>query len=255
MQRDIVWEDTATNMRRAEADMPPAGSTDLVVLPEVFATGFGAKAEDVAQPSDGGEVLQWMKRMAHEHDYAVAGSVAVENLGFFYNRLYFVRPDGEVTYYDKRHLFTYGGEVDFTPGQERVIAEWRGVRFLLLICFDLRFPLWNRCFEDYDVALYVGSWPVARVAQWSALLPARAIENQCYVVAVNRVGKDPVCDYNGQSVVLHPYGHTLLTLGNAEQTSTINLNMEELYRFRDRAQHLKDADLMLVNQEFIKKHR
>ena len=246
MQRDIVWENPEENLRRAEEAMQTLPPTDVILLPEVFATGFGGPPEDMAVAADGGEIVAWMRRMAREHDAAVAGSVAVESMGFYYNRFFFVKPDGSVAHYDKRHLFTYGGESEFTPGSERVVVEWRGVRFLLMVCFDLRFPLWNRNFEDYDVALYVGSWPIARVAQWSALLPARAIENQCYVAAVNRVGKDPVCDYNGQSVVIHPYGHTMVSCGNAEQNATIDLNMEELNRFRERSPLLKERDMINV---------
>lgn len=241
LQRDIVWASPQLNLQRAEAVLAHLPATDLVVLPEMFATGFGAAPEEVAMGADGGMVLQWMRRMARQYDCAVAGSVAVERR----NRFYFVMPDGTERHYDKHHLFFYGGERSFEAGQERVVVEWRGVRFLLMVCYDLRFPLWNRCFEDYDVALYVASWPTARITQWATLLRSRAIENQCYVVGVNRVGTDPVCDYPGQSAIIHPFGHDIVACPTAdEDVITADLDMEALRHFRDRFPVLRERDMM-----------
>jgi len=240
LQYDIVWASPDENMRRLESMMENIEPTDLILLPEMFCTGFGASPEQVAVAADGGKPLAWMKRMARQHDCAIAGSVAVER----YNRLYFVEPDGTEYHYDKHHLFRYGGERDFECGDRRVVVEWRGVRFLLLVCYDLRFPLWNRCFDDYDVAIYVASWPTVRIAQWSALLPARAIENQCYVAAVNRVGSDPVCDYSGESVIVHPFGHAIATCPPGEEAiATATLDIDELHHFRERFPVLQERDI------------
>ena len=171
-----------------------AQGTDLFVLPEMFSTGFCTSPEGIAESSDSA-TLQWMKQKAAEHNCAIAGSVSVEENGKFYNRFYFVHPDGNVQWYNKKHLFTYGGEdKHYTAGQERVVVNFRGVRFLLEVCYDLRFPVWSRNRGDYDAAIYVASWPSPRVEAWKALLRARAIENQCYVLGVNRVGRIPIAN-------------------------------------------------------------
>lgn len=248
MQRDIVWADPQQNLRRASEAIASLEPTDLIVLPEMFATGFGGDPVQTAEPEEGGAVLTWMRQTAARHDCAVAGSVAVavKETGDVVNRLYFVKPDGTVVHYDKHHLFRYGGEQGYAAGQERVVVTWRGVRFMLLVCYDLRFPAWNRCHSDYDCALYVASWPTARITQWAALLRARAIENQCYVVGVNRVGSDPVCDYPGDSVVVHPYGHALVLLDDKEQAATVDLDIDALYHFRERFPVLEEADTYIM---------
>lgn len=243
LQRDIAWADPAENVRQATAAIDRQPGADLYVLPEMFSTGFATRPEGVAEKADS-ETLHWMVRQAAARDAAVAGSLAVEDGGRHYNRLYFVHPDGRVETYDKRHLFTYSGEDrHYTRGTRRTIVPFRGVRFLLQVCYDLRFPVWSRNRGDYDVALYVASWPASRIAAWSALLRARAIENQCYVVGVNRVGRDPVAEYSGASVVIDPYGHTLAACedyrtGEAEAV----LDMERLASFRRKFPVLEDGD-------------
>ena len=173
-----------------------------------------------------------------------SGSIAVTKDGKYYNRFYFVKPDGSVAQYDKKHLFTYGGEhLRFTPGEERVVVEWKGVRILLEICYDLRFPVWARNRGDYDMILYVASWPTPRVNAWSALLVARAIENQCYVAGVNRVGTDPTCEYCGGSVIIDPYGKTIAACAMGEECeATAEVDMELLEAFRKKFPVLNDAD-------------
>ena len=185
-----------------------------------------------------------MKRKAAAIDAAIAGSVAICKDGKYFNRFYFVKPNGEVTHYDKKHLFTYGGEHKrFTAGDKRVVVEFRGVRILLEICYDLRFPIWSRNHGDYDMILYVASWPTPRVAAWSALLVARAIENQCYVAGVNRVGTDPACQYCGGSVVIDPYGKTIASCAdNQECEASAEINIEALEAFRQKFPVLNDAD-------------
>ena len=244
LQRDIEWANPALNVERADEAIGRNLGADLYVLPEMFSTGFCTQPEGVAESSDS-DTLKWMKHKAAETNAAIAGSVAVEEQGRYYNRFYFVKPDGEVVYYDKKHLFTYGGEhLRFTAGQERVIVEWRGVRILLEVCYDLRFPVWARNRGDYDMILYVASWPTPRVGAWSALLVARAIENQCYVAGVNRVGKDLTCEYSGGSVIIDPYGRALATCAdNSECEATAEIDMEALETFREKFPVLKDADI------------
>ena len=244
LQRDIEWANPALNVQRAEEAIARNAGADLYVLPEMFSTGFCTQPEGIAESSNS-DTLQWMQRKAAETNAAIAGSVAVEEDGKFYNRFYFVKPDGSVTYYDKKHLFTYGGEhLRFTAGEQRVIVEWRGVRILLEVCYDLRFPIWARNRGDYDMILYVASWPTPRVAAWSALLVARAIENQCYVAGVNRVGTDPACEYCGGSVIIDPYGKTIAACTDNEETeATAEVDIEALEAFREKFPVLKDADI------------
>ena len=244
LQRNIEWANPVLNVQRAEEAIARNAGADLYVLPEMFSTGFCTQPEGIAEPSDS-DTLKWMQRKAAETNAAIAGSIAVEENGKFYNRFYFVKPDGGVTYYDKKHLFTYGGEhLRFTAGEERVVVEWRGVRILLEVCYDLRFPIWARNRGDYDMILYVASWPTPRVAAWSALLVARAIENQCYVAGVNRVGTDPACEYCGGSVIIDPYGKTIAACAdNEEAEATAEVDMEALEAFREKFPVLKDADI------------
>ena len=244
LQRNIEWANPALNIQRADEAISRNAGADLYVLPEMFSTGFCTQPEGIAESSES-DTLRWMQRKAAEMDAAIAGSVAIEQEGRYYNRFYFVKPDGSVTHYDKKHLFTYGGEhLRFTAGEERVIVEWRGVRILLEVCYDLRFPIWARNRGDYDMILYVASWPTPRVAAWSALLVARAIENQCYVAGVNRVGTDPACDYCGGSVVIDPYGKHIATCADGvECEATAEVDMEALEAFREKFPVLRDADI------------
>ena len=244
LQRDIEWAKPAVNVQRAEEAIDRNAEADLYVLPEMFSTGFCTQPEGIAESSES-DTLKWMQRKAAEINAAIAGSVAVEEQGKFYNRFYFVKPDGSVTHYDKKHLFTYGGEhLRFTAGEERVVMEWRGVRILLEVCYDLRFPIWARNRGDYDMILYVASWPTLRVAAWSALLVARAIENQCYVAGVNRVGTDPACEYCGGSVIIDPYGKVIAACAdNEECEASGEVDMEVLEAFREKFPVLKDADI------------
>lgn len=243
LQRDIEWANPAVNVSRADEAIDRNPGSDIYVLPEMFSTGFCTNPEGVAE-SDNSETLQWMKRKAAAIDAAIAGSVAICKDGKYFNRFYFVKPNGEVTHYDKKHLFTYGGEHKrFTAGDKRVVVEFRGVRILLEICYDLRFPIWSRNRGDYDMILYVASWPTPRVAAWSALLVARAIENQCYVAGVNRVGTDPACQYCGGSVVIDPYGKTIAACAdNQECEASTEIDIEALEAFRQKFPVLNDAD-------------
>lgn len=243
LQRDIVWGNPTENCRRCDEAINQNPGSDLYVLPEMFSTGFCTQPEGIAETADS-DTLKWMKKKSATIDAAIAGSVAVCEDGKYYNRFYFVHPDGTVQQYDKHHLFTYGGEhLQFTAGQERVIVGYRGMRILLEICYDLRFPIWARNHGDYDMILYVASWPTPRVEAWSALLKARAIENQCYVAGVNRVGTDHACQYCGGSVVIDPYGKTIAECEwDKENEATAEINIEQLDAFRKKFPVLNDAD-------------
>lgn len=244
----LTFHDEAYPSRLRECEDAPVvlfykGNADLFVLPEMFSTGFCTKPEGVAESADS-ETLHWMQRKAVERNCAVAGSVAVQENGKYYNRFYFVHPDGSVQHYDKKHLFTYGGEDKrFTAGTQRVVVNYRGVRILLEVCYDLRFPVWSRNLGDYDMILYVASWPTPRVDAWSALLRARAIENQCYVAGVNRMGTDPACEYSGGSAIIDPYGKTMAECPwSCESEVTAEIDMEKLAAFREKFPVLNDAD-------------
>ena len=243
LQRDIVWANPEENRKRCDAAIERNPESDLYILPEMFSTGFCTNPEGVAESLDS-KTLEWMKSKAAEKSAAIAGSVAVTDGKRYFNRFYFVKPDGSVAFYDKKHLFTYGGEHRrFTAGEERVIVEWKGVRILLQICYDLRFPVWARNRADYDMIIYVASWPTPRVAAGSALLVARAIENQCYVAGVNRVGADPACEYCGGTVVIDPYGKAIAEcpMGEESEASAI-VDMDALEAFREKFPVLNDAD-------------
>ena len=230
LQTDIIWADPKANLARLDELFAGLPDSDIYVLPEMFTTGFATKPEGIAE--DKGLGLEWMKKTAKSRDCAIAGSIATCEDGRYYNRFYFVTPD-DCWLYDKHHLFTYSGEHEhFTAGNNKVIAEWRGVKFRLAVCYDLRFPAWLRN-EDggYDVLLVVASWPSPRAEAWKALLKARAIENQCYVIGVNRIGEDPSCKYSGDSAFIDAYG----------QPAT-EIDMEALQAFRQKFPVLKDAD-------------
>ena len=243
LQSDIEWAMPCRNRFGAEAMMASASGCDLYVLPEMFSTGFCTSPEGVAEPEPC-DSLKWMKDSAEMFSAAIAGSVAVEENGRFFNRFYFVTPDGNSVHYDKRHLFPYGGEhLKFTAGKERKIVEYKGVRILLQVCYDLRFPVWSRNRGDYDMALYVASWPETRTDAWRQLLKARAIENQCFVAGVNRIGTDPSNSYCGGTMLIDPYGKVIAECADGmESVAVAEISMEELAAFRQKFPVLDDAD-------------
>ena len=249
VQFNPVWESPAANRESLRRLLAPLQATDVLVLPEMFSTGF-VTASPAGVAEKDGESLRFMQETAAARDCAVAGSLAVEEEGRFYNRFYFVYPDGSEVHYDKHHLFTYGGEQHrFTAGDKPVVASFRGVRILLQVCYDLRFPVFsrNRLLPDgsalYDMALYVASWPHVRMDAWDALLKARAIENQCFLAGVNRVGTDPGNSYSGHSVLLGPKGQVLAACReNREEIASCEINLEDLRAFRHQFPVLQDAD-------------
>lgn len=244
-QTDIEWERPERNLAQLEP-LVAAADADVILLPELFATGFTLDPAGVADRPDG-PIVTAMRRWAARYDKAVAGSVAVAEGERFYNRMYFVTPAGESTHYDKRHLFAPGGEArGYTPGERRTVVEYGGVRFLLLICYDLRFPVWSRCRGDYDAILCCASWPASRRDVWRTLLRARAIENQCYVAGVNRVGCDPSARYAGDSALVDFQGRTLAEAGEGEQTLTAEFDPAAVAAFREKFPVWKDADDFVI---------
>ena len=243
LQTDTVWGDPAANVGAAERMMAAAPVSDVYVLPEMWATGFNTDNPAAAFTC---EPLAWMVDAARRHGGAVCGGVIAQCVdGTYRNRLCFVRPDGCVTYYDKRHLFAYGGEDKvYAPGTQRIVTEYGGVRFLLQTCYDLRFPVWMRNRNDYDAILIVANWPASRKGAWHVLLRARAIENQCYVIGANRVGADPACSYMGDSAIIDAKGRTVAQAasGGTAQYISAEIDMGALERFRSKFPVLNDID-------------
>ena len=233
IQQDIAWKDVATNIKRLERLVANASHADLYLFPEMCSTGFCMQPQGVAEEVEG-ETVQLMKRMAVEYDAAMVVPVMTHEGGQYYNRMYFITPDGVQGTYDKHNLFEYSGEDKvFTPGAGKVIWEWRGVRFRPAICYDLRFPvfLYNRA--EYDVLLISANFPDSRMLAWDTLVRARAIENICYVAASNRVGADEYGTYKGHSVILSPYGKTLARCRSRRQGSiTVELDNEMIAKLR-----------------------
>ncbi|OAV43713.1 amidohydrolase [Lewinella sp. 4G2] len=247
VQADIQWEAPAANLSRYQALLNKLTSaTDLIVLPEMFTTGFTMAPAAHAETMDGPSA-QWMLELAREKDAAVTGSLIIREGDTYYNRLLFVHPDGRVETYDKRHGFTLAGEDKvYAAGGERVVFNYRGWRIRPTICYDLRFPAWMRNTSEfpYDLLLCVASWPNKRARDWSVLLQARAIENQAYVVGVNRVGTDPNGhEYSGDSCVIDPGpAGVVYAVNGQEEAHTEVLSLEQLHGYRERLPFLRDGD-------------
>jgi omega-amidase len=246
VQQPLVWQDAAANRAHfGEVLAPLAGLTDLVVLPEMFTTGFTMKPEAHAEAADGA-TRAWLLAQARALDAAVGGSVAVKEQGRFYNRFMLALPQGLTYWYDKRHLFRMGGEHrHYSAGSHALIVEWRGARLCPLVCYDLRFPVWSRRRPEleYDVVIYAANWPAARRFAWSALLRARAIENQAFCVGVNRVGDDGEgVAHAGDSVINDFTGQPLLELHDKAQVVTVPLDLDALRAWRDKFPAQLDAD-------------
>ncbi len=240
-QVDMEWEETEHNLSRIEKVVAEAAA-DVVVLPEMFATGFKLRPSVVAKTMDG-PVVTAMRRWAREYDKAVVGSVVILEDGIYRNRMLFVEPSGKMTQYDKHHLFRPGGEGrDYTPGKRRVVVEYKGFRFLMQVCYDLRFPVFSRNRGDYDAIIYCASWDNKRRDAWCALLRARAIENQSYVIGVNRVGTDPDAVYIGDSKAIDYLGRTMADAESGEWTMVVTLDLEEQRAFRQSFPAWMDAD-------------
>ncbi len=246
IQFDIVWQNVDANLALIDSLLPTG--CNLIVLPEMFHCGFSMNVDDVAQ-YEGGAVLSWMKQTAARLNCCLAGSVAVSSSnGQVYNRFYFVHPNQSVAQYDKRHLFRMAGEHQvYTPGNQRVVVPVGDWRILLQVCYDLRFPVWSRNCNDYDVAVYVANWPTVRRNAWRTLLQARAIENQCYVLGVNRIGDAEGLHFIGDTMVVDPKGVIVgETHPNEQQVLIVDLDLDSLSRFREKFPVWRDADSFLL---------
>jgi omega-amidase len=277
IQADLRWEDKAANLRRFEEKiLGMAEPTEIVILPEMFSTGFSMKPQALAEKMDG-PTIAWMKTIAAEKRIILTGSIIIEEGGHYFNRLIWMLPNGQYGYYDKRHRFAYAGENEqYTAGRKRLIASVKGWKVLLLVCYDLRFPVWSRQGSgapgagltgghralpidapggaptpapgedpglEYDLILYVANWPERRSLAWKTLLQARAIENQSFVVGVNRVGMDGNNIYHsGDSMIIDPLGEVLSLISNKETIFTHTLLKERLDEVRGRYPFWRDAD-------------
>lgn len=242
IQCELAWEAPADNRRQIGQIIESLGSTDLIVLPEMFTTGFSMKAlRNLEEP--GGETQQWMQAIARERDCAVTGSIAVSEGDKAYNRMLFATADS-VVHYDKRHLFAYLGEHRrYAAGDRRVVTTFRGWRICLQVCYDLRFPVFCRNRDDYDLLLFVANWPGSRALHWRSLLQARAIENQSCVVGVNRVGADANgLTYTGDSLAVGADGTLLLDCGQKKNAAQVTLDGAFLEQYRGEFPFQSDAD-------------
>lgn len=276
IQSSLHWEDKTANLQMlGEKINSIQEKTEVVILPEMFSTGFSMKPEILAEKMDGPTVA-WMKKTAADKRIVLTGSVIIEEEGHYYNRLIWMLPNGQYGYYDKRHLFAYAGEHEhYSPGQKRLIASVKGWKINLLVCYDLRFPVWSRQqvtsttlsdlakpFDsaqgqapaqgvpgtvEYDLLVYVANWPERRNHAWKTLLQARAIENQCFVAGVNRVGNDGNNIYHsGDSMVVNAMGEVLYTKAHEEEIFTITLQKDVLDETRAKLPFLKDADGFII---------
>jgi omega-amidase len=250
IQYDPVWENKSANLVKLEDLISPLGSTtDLVILPEMFSTGFSSNAGTLNEPPYS-VTFEWMKSLSSRGNFGICGSYIVAENNNFYNRFVFISPEGMEYSYDKRHLFSPGNEErTFTRGKRRIVFAFRGVRICPNICYDLRFPVWSRNRNDYDLLINSASWPEARMDVWSTLLKARAIENQCFVAGANRTGIDGTGTiHSGGSVILGPRGETLASDSSGRECIvTAEISIEELNDFRSKFAVQNDADDFTVN--------
>ena len=249
IQTQLLWEEKSANLRLLEQKISGiTEKTEIVVLPEMFSTGFSMRPELLAETMEG-DTVKWMSRVSADNGVIITGSIIIEDGGKYFNRLIWMLPNGKYGYYDKRHLFAYGEEdKHYTAGDKRLIASVKGWTINLQVCYDLRFPVWARQQSsggspEYDVLIYVANWPERRSHAWKTLLCARAIENQCYVIGVNRVGNDGNNVYHsGNSLVIDPLGQVLYHMADAEDVFTVLLMKEKLDETRSKFPFWKDAD-------------
>jgi omega-amidase len=246
VQTSLVWEDIKANLSTISKSLNHVivGSTDLIILPEMFTTGFTMKAAQFAEKMDG-EAVKWMKATAAAKQCVITGSIVIEEDGKYYNRLVWMQADGSYKTYDKRHLFRMANEQKtYTMGDKKLIVNLKGWKICLLICYDLRFPVWSRNQNNYDLLIYVANWPEIRNYPWKQLLIARAIENQCYVAGLNRVGTDGNnMNHSGDSAIMNFKGEIISNIKPFEETiSTITLSYSDLQKFREIFRANMDAD-------------
>lgn len=243
VQTTLAWENPKANRTHIE-DKVSSITADLIVLPEMFSSGFTMNASEVAETMDG-ETITWLKSLSKTKNAAIVGSLVIAENNNYYNRLVFVEPNGTLTTYDKRHTFTLAGEHRvYTAGSEKIIIDYKGFKICPLVCYDLRFPVWARNSEDYDVLIYVANWPKVRIAAWDALLKARAIENMSYCIGVNRVGLDGNnYEYSGHSAAYDVLGNRMDSIPESTETiEVVTLEKSHISKYRQRLGFLKDRD-------------
>lgn len=248
MQFPLEWERHDRNLKFFEGKMEAIQEeTDLIVLPEMFTTGFTMNAAEMAEPSEG-KTLKWMQKQSKKYNSAIVGSIIVEEDRKFYNRLYFVLPDGNFHFYNKRHTFTLAGEHKvYESGKEKLIVTYKGWKICPLVCYDLRFPVWSRNVEDYDLLIYIANWPERRITAWDTLLKARAIENMSYCVGVNRVGEDGNdITYSGGSMAFDGLGREMIDYIDGEGILSVTLDKLHLENIRNSLCFLKDRDKFIL---------
>lgn len=248
IQTSLIWENPIEN--RSHLAQKITGfmeDVDLIVLPEMFSTGFTMNPKAVAETMNGETVL-WLQHLAKAKNAAITGSLVIEENGKFYNRLVFVFPTGEIKTYDKKHLFSLAGENEFyAAGKEKLVLEYKGYKICPLICYDLRFPVFSRNVENYDVLLYVANWPKPRVNAWDILLKARSVENMCYTIGVNRIGKDHNHhEYIGHTQVIDFLGEYVLEPQEADAVFIVELNKAKLLQTRSKLAFLDDRDKFIL---------
>jgi len=242
IQPNIFWEDIKSNLDKYSEIISGIESTDVIVLPEMFTTGFSMNPKVLKEKMDGISV-QWMKKMAGKKNASIVGSLIIEDNDKIFNRATWVFPDGKTEFYDKRHLFTMGQEhLNYSSGEEKIVVEFRGWKICPLICYDLRFPVWSRNAENYDVLIYVANWPSPRHHHWKTLLLARAVENQSFCIGVNRTGIDGIgLKYSGDSCLISPKGIAEF-MGEKESVRTFEISFSELHEYRKSFPLLEDQD-------------
>jgi omega-amidase len=252
VQPDLIWEDKTENLRKLEILVRPlCGKSDIVILPEMFNTGFSMHPERLSE-LPGEETFIWMKRIAEIGNFGLCGSYMVNENGHFFNRFVFVSPGNEYWHYDKRHLFSMAGENKyFTAGKERLVFLFRGVRISPYVCYDLRFPVWSRNRNEFDLAIYAANWPTVRSEVWNTLLKARALENQCFIAGVNRIGTDGEgIGYSGGSQIIDARGSIIISAGSDNETTvTGEISINDLVEFRKKFPVLNDADDFGINSD------
>ncbi len=244
VQANLVWENKQANLAHLTELITDVKDTDLIILPEMFTTGFSMTPHKFAETMQG-DTLRWMQNTAREKHAAIIGSLIISENEKFYNRLIFMQPSGEFSSYDKRHLFSFAGEdKHYTAGNTHLIVELNGWKIKPLICYDLRFPVWSRNKKDYDILVYIANWPDVRSKAWDCLLYARAIENQAYTIGVNRVGTDGNGIYHsGGSLIISPKGNKMSAIQvDKEDIETVELSYTDLHKFRVKFPALNDAD-------------
>ena len=255
VQTKLFWEDKKANLDMLQQKIEGIKErTEVVILPEMFSTGFSMQPESLAESMDG-TTVQWMRKMAAEKRIILTGSIIIKENGHYFNRLIWMLPNGEYGHYDKRHLFAFAGEEEhYSAGKKRFIASVKGWKINMQVCYDLRFPVWARqspagADMHYDILINVANWPEKRSTAWKTLLQARAIENQCFVIGVNRVGEDANKNsYNGDSMLIGPLGEIVIHHSSDETISTFTLSKETITETRSSFPFLNDADSFMINE-------